>query len=406
MARHSGSMALSEQITARARPALRGVGKVLVGRAPQVVRLAELVQQPEDLVGVRHVVGGELQPDHAVDIGQPDGAAGQHVLDDLLRRMPGEGQPHQHGLVRLPFAWHPPARIIEHMLACRSVRLADVDRVIGLKFPAYYVPHPNKVLWLLHQFRQAYDLWGTPYQDLPNTPEGLAVREAVICSDNALLAECRGLYANSPVTAARLRQFNRLDAAVLYPPLLDSAHFRSEEAGDYVFYPGRITAGKRQYLVAEAMRWVRTPVKLVVAGAPETPADLEKVEAVIEEHGLADRVRLLPGFLPEQEKADLLARALACVYTPYDEDSYGYVTLEACHARKPTLTLADSGGIHILVEDGSTGYIRAAEPQAIADALDQFYSDPGKTRRMGEAAHQRMLSLKITWDHVIATLTS
>ena len=154
------------------------------------------------------------------------------------------------------------------------------------------------------------------------------------------------------------------------------------------------------------MRYVRTPVRLVIAGAPETPADLARVEAVIRSGGVADRVRLMPGFLPEQEKADLLSGALACVYTPYDEDSYGYVTLEACHARKPTLTLADSGGIRILVEDGVTGYVRPPDPQAIAEALDRLYSDRAKTRRMGEAAYQRMLSLKITWDHVIATLTS
>lgn len=328
----------------------------------------------------------------------------EHLADALVRKLAEYG--HQSMLVKLPFAWHPPGRIVEHMLACRSIRLENVDRAICLKFPAYYVPHPNKVLWLLHQFRQAYDLWGTPYQDLPATPEGAAVRDAVIHSDNAMLPEHRALYVNSPVTAARLRQFNRLEAAVLYPPLLDAAPFRCEEAGDYVFYPSRITGGKRQFLVAEAMRWVRTPVKLVIAGAPETPADLEKVEAVIRTYNLADRVRLLPGFLPEREKADLFARSLACVYTPYDEDSYGYVTLEACHSRKPTLTLSDSGGIHILVEDGATGYIRPPEPRAIAEALDRLYDDRGKSSRMGEAAHARMLALKITWDHVIATLTS
>ena len=41
-----------------------------------------------------------------------------------------------------------------------------VDRLIGLKFPAYLIPHPRKVIWLLHQHRQAYDLWQHPLNDL------------------------------------------------------------------------------------------------------------------------------------------------------------------------------------------------------------------------------------------------
>ena len=53
------------------------------------------------------------------------------------------------------------------MLAARLIKLTSIDRVIALKFPAYYVEHDNKVLWLLHQFRQAYDLWGTTFQDIP-----------------------------------------------------------------------------------------------------------------------------------------------------------------------------------------------------------------------------------------------
>lgn len=32
-----------------------------------------------------------------------------------------------------------------------------MDLVVPMKFPSYLVRHPNKVVWLIHQFRQAYD---------------------------------------------------------------------------------------------------------------------------------------------------------------------------------------------------------------------------------------------------------
>src|SRR5689334_22136762 len=64
-------------------------------------------------------------------------------------------------LLRIPFRWEPAERILDEILIAKNLHLHKVDRVIGLKFPAYLIPHSNKVLWLLHQFRQAYDLYDT-----------------------------------------------------------------------------------------------------------------------------------------------------------------------------------------------------------------------------------------------------
>ena len=86
---------------------------------------------------------------------------------------------HSAVLIRIPFRWEPPEAILDSMLACQMMTVPNVDRVIALKFPAYLVPHGNKVLWLLHQFRQAYDLWGTPLQGLPSNELGTGVRDVI-----------------------------------------------------------------------------------------------------------------------------------------------------------------------------------------------------------------------------------
>src|SRR5690349_11957386 len=91
---------------------------------------------------------------------------------------------HQAEIVTLPFKWYPPERIIEQIMAARLIDLSEsvgikVDRLIGLKFPAYLAPHPHKVLWILHQHRQAYDLWDHPNGDLHLYPNGLQVRNAI-----------------------------------------------------------------------------------------------------------------------------------------------------------------------------------------------------------------------------------
>jgi glycosyltransferase involved in cell wall biosynthesis len=311
---------------------------------------------------------------------------------------------HQAEIVRLPFQWTPAEKIVDHMLAARLVRLANVERVVALKFPAYYVPHENKVLWLLHQFRQAYDLWGTPYQDLPDTAHGHRIRDVIIEADRVHLPEARRIYTNSEIVGRRLRYFSGMSSEVLFPPLLDSAAYRCEQYGDYFFFPSRITAGKRQHVAAEAMAQVKSSARLVIAGQPESPEDLQRLLNVVHEHGLERRVEVIDRWISDEEKLALFAGARGVVYLPFGEDSYGYVTLEAFHARKPVLTMLDSGGTLELVQDGRNG--RVCDGVAgLARAIDELAEDRSLAESLGRSGLETIEELQISWDRVIECLT-
>lgn len=120
---------------------------------------------------------------------------------------------HETLIVKIPFAWEPASKIIEHMLASRLLRLQTwFDRIIALQFPSYLVAHPNKVIWLLHHFRQAYDLCG----------EDIRIREMIQASDRKYLSQATKIYSSSETVADRLERFNGLKSEVLYPPLVDS----------------------------------------------------------------------------------------------------------------------------------------------------------------------------------------
>ena len=52
--------------------------------------------------------------------------------------------------------------LIRSALAGRSLDLSEignraVDAVIATRFPSYAVRHDNKVVWLIHQYRQVYE---------------------------------------------------------------------------------------------------------------------------------------------------------------------------------------------------------------------------------------------------------
>ena len=127
-------------------------------------------------------------------------------------------------LLRIPFKWEPAERLIEEILICRSMRLYNTDLMIGLKFPAYLVPHTRKRLWLLHQYRQAYDLWDARQSNIPNIPRGREIRRAVIEADNRCMPDCEKIFATRLV-ANRLHHYNGFDSEIMMAPLNDPELF-------------------------------------------------------------------------------------------------------------------------------------------------------------------------------------
>lgn len=313
-------------------------------------------------------------------------------------------------LVSIPFKWYPPQAILDSMAMARLLDLTEtngarIDRLIGLKFPAYFAPHPDKVLWILHQHRTAYELWDHPeFGDLINFPDGKAVRDAIRHADNLFLPEARAIHTNSRNVSDRLKRFNKIDAAPLYHPPNGAELLYRDEADAYVYFPSRITRLKRQDLVIQALALCREPVHVVFSGTPECAIYMAELQDAVARHGLHDRVRWL-GFLPEQEKLRLYARCLAVIYPPTDED-YGYVTLEAMLAGKPVVTTSDAGGPLEFLIDRETGLVAEPTASSLALAMDRMWRDPRRAAQMGMAGRERYDQLGISWDHVVEVLTS
>jgi glycosyltransferase involved in cell wall biosynthesis len=330
----------------------------------------------------------------------------EYLADSLAEKVRERG--HLVDQLRIPFKWYPLDCILDHMLSCRLIdpSVGDPDLVIALKFPAYLVPFENKKVWLLHQHRQVYDEWETPDGCWGNVPGGLRLREAIVAADNRHLTDTRGLYTNSATVADRLRRYNGIEPdGILFPPLLHPEAFHCGESGNYVFYPSRISRFKRQHVAIEAMRHVRSGFKLVVAGQADEDSFQHEIDELVRAHGLEDRVQFL-GWISEEEKARWMADAFAVLYLPVDEDSYGYVTLEAFHSSKPVITFTDSGGTNELVVDGLNGLALEPSPVALAEGMERLWADRAGTREMGAAAYQTLARKQIDWEHVLDTLLS
>jgi len=310
---------------------------------------------------------------------------------------------HQVEIVQIPFRWYPKSEVLKGYLAWRLINLDEsegvpIDRVIALKYPGFVVKHPYKVTWLIQQFRQAYDLFGTEFSHFDNSPEDTELRRAIQQIDTVTLAESRRIFTNAGNTGKRLWEFNKLRSEPLYvPPALDG-QFRNEGYGDYIFTVSRLNRMKRIDQLVKAMGLVRTPVKCKIAGEGE---ELENLRRLAQRVGATERIEFV-GFVDDQTLLSLYAGALAVYYAPLDED-YGLVTVEAMKSAKPVLTTTGSGGPLEFVADGVTGFVTSTgDAAALAGRIDELYEDRRLAERMGAAGSRKVGD--INWDYTIRRL--
>ena len=330
---------------------------------------------------------------------------GAEMLAESLRAAL-ERAGHEAEIISMPFKWFPPDRIAPQMLAARLLDATEssgraIDRVIGLKFPAYLIEHPDKVLWLLHQHRTAYDLWEHGFGDLHGQPGGEAARQAITAADTRLIPRARRIFTISRTVSRRLARHNAIDSQPLYHPPPLAERYVCHEAEDYLLMPSRINDAKRQDLVIDALSHVRSDVRVRIVGPADVPATLARLRARAE--SLPPGRVSFEGGVSDAAKVALYAAAVGVLFVPFDED-YGYVTLEAMLAAKPVLTCSDSGGVLEFAVHGETALVCEPEPRALAASMDRLWNDRAFARKLGAAGRARYAALGIGWNTVVDTL--
>ena len=320
------------------------------------------------------------------------------LVESLVREL--RRRDHDAELVTIPFKWYPRARVLTQALLWRLTDLEEADGrpvelVIATKFPSYAIRHPNKVVWLVHQFRQAYELDGTALGQFGPDPFDRATRRAVHRLDEVALGEARKLFAISQNVANRLRAANGLDAEVLRPPPQE-LEYRCEAYGKFVLSVGRLDRAKRVDLLVQA---VASNPKLEAIVAGEGP-DRSPLEGLADELGLDDRLRFV-GRVDDVELARLYAGAVAVFYAPVDED-LGLVPYEAFLSEKPVVTTSTPVGHSRSSSDQKTGLSARPSLRLWPRRSRRLASSPRRSAGVGEYGEE--VGGEASWDAVIDRL--
>jgi glycosyltransferase involved in cell wall biosynthesis/predicted metal-dependent phosphoesterase TrpH len=202
----------------------------------------------------------------------------------------------------------------------------------------------------------------------------------------AFYGTCRVVLSPSPASDERLRELGipaeriaRFDRGVDVAQFDPSRRVEGSLPGEInVLYAGRLTQEKGVDLLADAFLAARERdprLHLVLAGGGP------------EEDHLRERLGETATFL-----GWLSGDRLAAAYASADiflfasrTDTYGQVLLEAQASRLPVVAVAE-GGPTALVADGETGFLRPADAEALAAAVNALADDPALRARLGANA--------------------
>ena len=318
--------------------------------------------------------------------------------DELVAELRARG--HEADLLSVPFKWYPGVRVLTQAFLWRMLDLEEadgrsIDVVVATKFPSYVVRHPEKRVWLVHQFRQAYELDGTELGQFGQSAEERALRRRVQELDRRALGEATRLFATSANVAGRLERSTGLHAEVLpHPP--QALPYHSSPSQGFVLSASRLDRAKRIDLLLEAAALEEGLEVVVASDGP----DRERLEEIARARGLDGRVRF-EGRVDAERLAQLYATCSSVYYAPVDED-FGMGPYEAFLSGKPVITATDAGGPLDVVSDRRTGLVvrpEAAEIGSAAVWLRDHEDEAAAWGRAGKAVAERL-----SWDSAIERL--
>lgn len=348
--------------------------------------------------------------------------------------------PHQAEIIKLPSKELDFWSLIENYYAFYNLDLNHFDMVITTKYPSWMVRHRNSRCYMIHTLRGLYDTYhfmNMPtnvdshnsrvnniirYMDenpCPNTLDmffdmlfelknnrdnipddyfsfpGPLIRKIVHYMDHFGLFQCgvKKYFAISDTVKKRKDYFPQdVNVEVIYPPSKLSQY--SSGNYEYVFMVSRLDHPKRIDMLINAMRYVKTDIKLLIAGTG--PQENELKELAKDD----SRIHFL-GFVNDDEVEEYYANSLVIPYFPYDED-YGLITIEAMMHKKAVITTVDAGGPTEFVINNETGFVTKFDAKDIGNKIDYLAKNISEAKRMGMNAYDKVAN--ITWEYVINKL--
>jgi glycosyltransferase involved in cell wall biosynthesis len=165
----------------------------------------------------------------------------------------------------------------------------------------------------------------------------------------------------------------------------------------YLLFFGFIRTYKGLDLLLKAMAQPQVKalgVKLIVAG--EFYDEETSYRAIVEQEGLRDSVIFRSDYIPNEEVRYYFGAA-DLVVQPYKTATQSGISQLAFHFQKP-MVVTRVGGLPEIVDHGKEGYVVDVKPEAIAEAIADFYQNE---RQADMEAAVKQGQARYSWSNLV-----
>lgn len=332
---------------------------------------------------------------------------GAEVLEkELIENLRLQG--HEVEQLSIPFNYSSIESIKEQIIFVRSIEISNCDLVIGMRFPAYLVRADRKILWLVHQYRQIYELLGTEFS--PYTDSDQSDIEFLRQVDFLGLKEAKKIFTISEEVSLRLAEYSKIESETLNLPIRNFDKSLSKlnrfDRNEYILLLGRIDRMKRQHLFLEALQSCKSGVKLVIAGPSNDNTYLNELRELAINLELTQRVSFEIDFHSREVLNKYIVDSICVGYAPYMEDAYGLVTIEAAQLGKMCISTDDAGEVAKLVSRLNKNFIVRNNNLEISRKMDEVYFARERLKNESENVRKQIVTIIPNWETVLEKLTS
>jgi glycosyltransferase involved in cell wall biosynthesis len=233
------------------------------------------------------------------------------------------------------------------------------------------------------------------------------VAEQIREQEGRALRTTRRIIVTSPATIPMLESYNLPSRSIcVVEPGTDRAPMARGSGGSevHLLCVATVNGGKGHEILLRALACVpaRTWVLTCAGSLTRDPAAVERVQRVIMELGLADRVRLA---------GELDASAIEASYNTADvfvlatlQETYGMAVAEALAHGLPVVSTT-TGAIASLVGMEAGIVVPPGDADALSEALSRMIRDPDLRATLAEGA-RRMSECLPTWDDACETFAA
>jgi glycosyltransferase involved in cell wall biosynthesis len=297
----------------------------------------------------------------------------------------------------------------------RLYRAPAMLPVLAERIGEFDLAHLHSVfLWPTMVTARAAKKAGVPFV---LSPRGMLVGELIRAKSGAIKRAWLNLFERRTIRDAAAIHFTATQEAddfaamglaarkaIILPNGVDPAPASGDPAPDvaaaisggrYVLSLGRLNWKKNLPALIEAIAAV-PGIRLVIAGNDEE-GHVEALRKAATEHGLGDRLSLLPRTVEGADKEALFAHA-AIFALPSLNENFGNTALEAMIRGVPVVVSSGAGVAEVVREAGS-GLVADPDATALARAIRELADDPAKAAAMGEAG-RRVATERYSWASV------